>query len=427
MFTSYRGDLALRDADRSRQLIKSPWYQQNWGEGYEIKEGRDGDDAIFKTAFSPAEFDLIRSQDSKGRFGNSKGGYRYSTSIAGIMGEGGDFVVLDDPHNVEQAESADVRKDTIRRLDLALPTRVRSPTGGIVIIMQRLHEKDYSGHVLENEPGEWQHICLPAEYEVNPETGENAHPTPTRTCLINEETGEPWEDWRTEPGELLFPALFSGGRIDKLKKPLGVYGVSGQLQQRPTPRSGGMFDREDLERNVVEEKNMPTIVKWCRAWDLASTKDGGDYTAHVKAGKGSDGLIYFVFAAELQEKSSTVRKMFDRFVKVDGASVITRLPQDPGQAGKDQAEQYVAGNLGYPIKVVRPTGDKETRAEPLSSAFQIDMVKIVAGTWNDTLIERLASFPAPGAPDDVVDAAADAYNELTLGHNFASGQKIMNG
>lgn len=399
MFTSYRGDLALRDADRSRQLIKSEWYQENWGD----------------------RFELVRTQDSKSRFGNDKGGYRFSTSVSGIMGEGGDFVVLDDPHNVEQAESASVVKETNRKLDLALPTRVRSPTGGVVLIMQRLAVKDYAGNVLENEPGEWDHLCLPAEFEVN-------HPTPVSTRLIDPDTGEPYTDWRKKDGELLFPELFDANRIAKLKKPLGVYGASGQLQQRPTPREGTMFSREDLENAVIDE--LPkgvTIVKWCRGWDLAASKDAGDYTAHVKGGLGSDDIVYFVYCAELREKSSTIRKMFKRFVKADGSGVIARLPQDPGQAGKDQAEGYIKMCPGYPVKAVRPTGDKETRAEALSSASQVDGIKIIVGEWNDTFIERLSSFPSPGAPDDVVDAAADCYNELVLGNNFASGQKIMKG
>ena len=400
MFTSYRGELALRDADRSRQLIKSQWYQMNWGN----------------------RFELIRSQDSKGRFGNNKGGYRYSTSIAGIMGEGGDYVILDDPHNVEQAESVDVRKEMIRKLDLALPTRVRNPKGGIVVIMQRLHEQDFSGHVLRNEPDEWVHLCLPAEYEAD-------HPTPIKTPLINPATGEPWCDWRTEDGELLFPELFDGNRIQKLKAPLGVYGVAGQLQQRPTPREGTMFKREDLENNVItlEEFKRLKMRKWCRGWDFAASKDKGDFTSNVKGALGVDNNVYFVFCQEVRESSSTVRAMFKRFVEADGTGVIARIPQDPGQAGKDQAEQYLKLMPGYPVKAVRPTGDKETRAEPLSSGVQVGTVKFVLGDWNDTMFERLAGFPAPGSPDDVVDAAADCYNELTLGNNFSSGQKIMQG
>jgi predicted phage terminase large subunit-like protein len=405
MFTSYRGDLALRDADRSRQLIKSPWYQECWGD----------------------RFQLIRSQDSKGRFGNDQGGYRFSTSMKGIMGEGGDFVVLDDPHNVDQAESADVRKELIRRIDLALPTRIRNPTGGVVVIMQRLHEQDYSGHVLVNEPGEWDHLCLPAEFEADSETGENIHPFPINTRLIDPETGEPYRDWRTKPGELLFPELFGGGRIDQIKTPLGVYGTAGQLQQRPTPREGSMFKREWLERNVIEPEMVPALRKLVRAWDFASVKDGGDFTADVKGGLAADGTVYFTECSEIQEASATVRKTWERKTKADTTRCVCRIPQDPGQAGKDQAEQYLGALPGYPVRAVRPTGDKETRAEPMSSAFQIDKIKIVRGPWNDTLIERLSGFPAPGSPDDVVDAASDCYNELTLGANFASGQKVMQG
>ncbi len=106
-FTSYRGDLALRDADRSRDLIRSEFYQ-------ELLMGR------------PSQWSLLRAgQDTKSRFANNQGGYRFSSAVAGIMGEGGDIVVFDDPHNVEQAESDSVRDETVRKIRLALPTRVR--------------------------------------------------------------------------------------------------------------------------------------------------------------------------------------------------------------------------------------------------------------------------------------------------------------
>jgi len=81
MATSYRADLALRDADKTRQLIRSEWYQQRWGN--------------IVGALRETNLQIRKDQDQKTRFANSKGGYRFSTSTAGIMGEGGDFVIMD--------------------------------------------------------------------------------------------------------------------------------------------------------------------------------------------------------------------------------------------------------------------------------------------------------------------------------------------
>ncbi len=72
-----------------------------------------------------------------------------------------------------------------------MQTRLNDPqTGAFVIIMQRLHEQDLTGHILANELGnEWDHLCLPARYEIG-------HPTPNRSTLG-------FTDPRTERGASL--------------------------------------------------------------------------------------------------------------------------------------------------------------------------------------------------------------------------------
>jgi predicted phage terminase large subunit-like protein len=105
---------------------------------------------------------------------------------------------------------------------------------------------------------------------------------------------------------------------------------------------------------------------------------------------------------------------------IDGSAVTVRLAQDPGQAGKSQAEQLVRKLAGYPVKVERPTGDKATRAAPLASQAEAGNVRILltgdtsADAWIQPFLDELALFPA-GSHDDQVDAAADAFNELALG------------
>jgi len=90
--------------------------------------------------------------------------------------------------------------------------------------MQRCHQLDLSGHLLEQ--GGWEHLCLPAEYEG-----------PSRATLIG------FTDPRTQPGELLWPERFGPKEIEQMKVSLGSYGAAGQLQQRPSPAGGGMFKR----------------------------------------------------------------------------------------------------------------------------------------------------------------------------------------
>lgn len=140
LYSSYAAQLSIRDSVKCRRLIESPWYQERWGDHYA----------------------LTGDQNTKGRFENDRSGYRLSTSVGGAAtGEGGDRVVCDDPHNVQEAESDSVRKGTTDWWDVVMSTRVNDPRSAAkVVVMQRCHQRDLSGHLLEQ--GGWEHLRLPA-------------------------------------------------------------------------------------------------------------------------------------------------------------------------------------------------------------------------------------------------------------------------
>lgn len=206
LFASYALSLSKRDSLKCRRLIESPWYQERWG----------------------GVFQLTGDQNEKLRFENDHTGYRLATSVGGAAtGEGGDIVVIDDPHNANEAESDTIREGVIEWFDGVMSTRLNDPKRGrMVTVMQRAHSKDVAGHILEC--GGWEHLCLPAEYEPKPQVYV---------------TSLGFEDPRTEPGELLWPERFGRAEIDSLKKSLGSYRAAGQLQQRPAPADGGIFKR----------------------------------------------------------------------------------------------------------------------------------------------------------------------------------------
>jgi len=374
-FTSYRGDLALRDADRSRDLIRSEFYQ-------ELLTGR------------PSQWALLRAgQDTKSRFANNQGGYRFSSAVAGIMGEGGDIVVLDDPHNVEQAESDTVRDETIRKIRLALPTRIRSKTGAVVVIMQRLHPRDLTGVFLDEEGELWTHLCLPAKFELD-----HPHPCPF--------------DWRKTDGELLFPELFDQARIDELTVGLTEYGEAGQLQQRPHPREGGMMKRDDFQ--IIDAADVPKGGTIVRGWDLAATD-----AAAVEAKKAAwtVGLklryvkrkIYVEDVIRLRGSPHKVRTTMRTAADQDGKVVIIDFPQDPGQAGKAQAQDIAADFPDRRIFYTPESGAKETRAEAPAAQVEAGNVFLVRGAWNGVFLDEAAAFPGSTFKDQV-DAFSRAYH-----------------
>jgi hypothetical protein len=167
---------------------------------------------------------LTGDQSTKQRFENSRTGYRIATSVDGVAtGEGGDRVVCDDPHKAGEAQSDVTRESVLSWWDQTMSTRLNQPrSGAMVIVMQRLHERDLTGHPVER--GGYAHLCLPAEFEPS-------HP------LV-------WpDDPRVVEGELLWPERIHGESLGQIKLSLGSYGSAGHLQQRPAPDEGGILKR----------------------------------------------------------------------------------------------------------------------------------------------------------------------------------------
>ena len=141
------------------------------------------------------------------------------------------------------------------------------------------------------------------------------------------------------------------------------------------PAAGLYFPRNKV--NLIEE--IPNDVKqWVRAWDFAATEDrkntesGAAYTAGVLIGKRKNGSYIIADVINRRMNASEVRQTVLNTAKIDKAkykNVKIRLSQDPGQAGKDQAEQYIKLLSGFSVSVVRESGSKETRAEPFSAQW----------------------------------------------------------
>src|SRR5580704_36286 len=221
LYSSYAASLSIRDSVKCRMLIESPWYRSFWGDRYTLA------------------FD----QNTKARFDNNRSGYRIATSVGGTAtGEGGDRIVCDDPHNVQEAESDSVRKATLDWYDIVMSTRVNDPRSAAkVVVMQRCHQQDLSGHLLEQ--GGWEHLRLPAEYEK-----------PGCTTSVG------WSDPRAEQGELLWAERFGPEELESLKRSLGSYAAAGQLQQRPSPAGGGIFKRHWFRYFQPRGANLPPVV-----------------------------------------------------------------------------------------------------------------------------------------------------------------------
>ena len=390
MATSYRGDLALRDADKTRKLIRSDWYSKRWGN--------------IVGALRDTKMSIRKGQDVKSRFENEHGGYRFSTSVGGIMGEGGDYVILDDPHNVEQAESDDNRDEVVRRIRMALPTRVRSPNGGVCVMMQRLHSRDYAGEMIADQ-ADLVHLCLPARYEKK-------HPFVSVPITLKKSGRKLPGDFRKKDGTLLWPELFPDERLASLELELGAYAQAGQLQQRPVPRGGGMYKLQWFAGKFVDAGDVPKGGVTCRGWDLAgtaeNTKGSGDYTAGVRVRR-VGGKFYVEDVLRFRGSPLTVETKMIMTADQDGKGVTIDFPQDPGQAGKSQAESLAGMFPRFRVYYSPESGSKETRQDAPAAQAEAGNVYIVRGPWNREFLEELVEFPT-GDYDDQADGFARAYH-----------------
>ena len=375
--SSYSEHYAKRDNRRMRDLVASEWYQTLWGD--RVKLTRTGETA----------------------FANTRTGFRQGVPFSRLTGGRGDRVIIDDPHSVDGAESEAERLSTIRTFRESVPTRLNDPQrSAIVVIMQRLHEADVSGTILTLGLG-YEHLMLPMEFE------------PERRCR----TSIGFADPRTEEGELLFPERFPRAVVERDKVPLGSYAVAGQFQQRPSPRSGGLFQRGDFE--IVDA--VPAGAKRCRAWDFAASKERPgrqpDWTVGLRMAE-ADGVFYVETIARGRWSPAEVERNLKNMATQDGPTVMIRMPQDPGAAGKADAETKIKLLAGFPIKVLSITGDKATRAKPASAQAEAGNVKLLRGDWNEAFLDEVCTFPNAQF-DDQVDAFADALNELALGSSFS--------
>jgi len=396
LFASYAFNLAVRDSRKCRMVIKSRWYQ-----------------TLYRDLFS-----LEKDQNAKTRFANDHHGSRLSTSVRGqLTGEGADIIVVDDPHNVLEAESQKKREETILWWDEAMSSRLNNQkTGRRCLIQQRVHENDLAGHALardreaEQEFREnWVTLCLPAEFEPD-------HP-------------QRWfRDPRKEPGELLWPERFGRREIGRLKMGLGPYASAAQLQQRPAPREGGFFKRSWFKPWL---KPVPLDMAWVRGWDLASsvkksTKSDPDWTAGVLIGW-SPSMRLWIIGHALRDRldSGDVRRLIRDTAEADlatygGEAVRIDVPQDPGAGGKAQAQDLVKYLAPFRVSCQPVQGDKGVRAEPLAAQAQNGNVHYLNRTadleqgWWEPFIKELTGFPA-GSHDDFVDAASSAFLALTGG------------
>jgi predicted phage terminase large subunit-like protein len=370
--TAHEEQLAIRDSRRCRDLIKSEWYQKLW------------------------PIQLMADLDGKREFGNTKKGIRQARAFTSMTGVRGDRVILDDPISADNANSQAKLEAARIAFTETLPTRVNSEKSAIVVIMQRLNEKDISGVILQMGLP-YVHLCIPMRFE------------PERRSV----TSIGWQDPRTEEGELMFPERFGGAQVTELEQTLGTYGAAGQLQQRPAPRGGGIINTDwftywrvlpqldfrfitvDTAQKTAEQNDWSVMQAWARS------STGKAVKLDQVRGKWEAPELLVQARAFWMKHMGDQRPMCQKAAlrgmyvedKVSGTGLIQTLRRE-----------------GIPVVPVQRSKDKISRGYDAAPFIESGNVSLPEDApWLSDFLAEVASFPA-GAHDDQLDPLFDAIN-----------------
>jgi len=373
MFISYSDSLTRQHSRERRDIITSDWFQRRFA----------------------ARVTLAEDQNTVTWFDNTSRGSMFSSSVGGtVTGKGGDVVIMDDPQDPSQAHSEAERRSVIEFCDRTLATRLDdAKTGTQILVMQRLHEEDVTGHFLEQ--GGWEYVRLPM-------TAEKAE---TLSFPISQRTYE-----RAE-GELLIPERFGPEEVAELKKRLGSYGAAAQLQQRPAPEEGGMLKRAWWrEYPLPPEEQAASCEEIIQSWDM-TFKDsvGADRVAgQVWGRKGAD--IYLLDHVNARMDFPTTKRAV--------LSLSAKWPTATAKLVEDKANgPAIIADLRGQISGLIPISPKDSKiarahaVSPSIEAGNVFLPRPEYAPWVHDFVEECSVFPM-GAHDDDVDAMTQALDRL---------------
>lgn len=395
LYVSATPTVALRDSMKCKDLIESEWFQGT---------------------FQP-KWKLSADQNAKSNYENTRGGARIAKSVgAGVTGDRVEAIFVDDPIDAADANSNPIRESVNQWYSSALNNRVATPaTATRIIIMQRLHEEDLSGYLLnpENATG-WDHLCIPMEAEE-----------PKKPTFLG------WVD-RRKPGELLMPSRFDAKYLAGEKVSLGSTGYAGQMQQRPAPVGGNKFKREwwqywhdptwptwkILSKRPKDASDKPTVAlppegrrgfdAIFQSWDMSfKGGDKNDWTVGLTVGiAGSRRYVLEMVRRKMgfSEAQREVRAMYERWRPMG----ILIEEAANGHAVIQTLTDKIPG-----IIPVRPEGGKESRAAGMEPKVEAGNWLLPADAlWLDIWVDEFGSFPK-GKHDDVCDSASQVETYLT--------------
>lgn len=379
LYGSYSPKLATRDSVKCRRILDSEWYLSNWGEYFfDGKEQADWPRSILRV-----------DQNEKMRYENLKSGVRIATTPGGTgTGDGGDVIVLDDPHKVKGIESTVQREGILEWYDDEISSRFMDPkTVAKVFVMQRVHDQDLCGHVLEKPDESWEHLALPLEYEKKISIYMKG------TSRFQPEKDDP----RTEEGEILWKDRFDAPSVKELKSDMTPYQQSGQLQQRPTPKEGSTFKRKWFTKRW---NSLPQFSRIIQTWDLTfGESETSAYNVGYTLGLAVPN-IYVLDEFRIRMDINGQLKHIPLFRKrhLNCREILVENAAN-GKAAVALLKKKIPGLI-----LVNPVGSKEDRADAVTYLFQGGNVLFPVDDYDGwaTLPEKEGEIVVASAIEEII-------------------------
>ncbi len=373
-------DLAIRDARKTKMVLESEEFKRRW-----------------------PKFRFIGDQSAKTNYENRNRGFRQSLGMtANITGKRGDIIIIDDPSDANDV-SSDIKLDTVNRIyDEKLSTRLNNQQHGVIIlIMQRLAHHDLSGHLSRKVTKPWTKIIIPMHYDK------------AFTYKIMDDLGPSYyrlEDPRSD-GELMFPALFGEEAVKSLEEDMGTFVAAGQLEQRPSPKSGGIL-KEAWFRVLPEDDDIPLCDHIFTSWDTAYSKEDMEKSSYSVC------TTWGVWWNRYKERECLL--LLDLWYgRVDypelrrkAAEIDKNKKPDAHLIEKKASGLALIADLrvsGLHIRTVTPDKDKITRAYSVQAMLESGLVWIPNRKWAKYAAYQCSTFPTGEIlSEDIVDTTTQA-------------------
>ncbi len=369
---SYGQDLADKLARDCRTVMMSAWYKQ-----------------LFPTRLA----ERVAVHD----FMTTDLGTRMSTSVGGVLtGRGADLIIIDDALKPDEALSESRRKSVNEWYDNTLLSRLNDKAKGcIILIMQRLHQEDLVGHVLEQES--WEVLSFPAIAEQD------------EAFVIESPIGR--RCFERKAGEALHPERETLETLARIRERMGEYNFSSQYQQNPIPLGGAMVKTDWLRFYEVADLPERFDIK-IQSWDTANkSTELSDYSVCTTWGR-ANGHVYLLHVSRQRLNYPDLKRRVKELAHLHGVHRVLIEDKASGtQLIQDLQAEHVFGITPYqPL----PGMDKIMRLHAQTAWFENGFVFLPHNApWLANYVTELTGFPGTKY-DDQVDSTAQALSFLNV-------------